>query len=566
VFEQASLLPSKDLAALVRHARSELSERQEPKPLRPLALHGPAVHVARRSKVRLYVGDVREVLGRLEPEFAQCVMTSPPFWGLRDYKIPPAVWGGSPEHEHVWSDAPWRWNPGGNDERTSTLSGGGQQHQKKVGHKASMGAFCACGAWLGQLGLEPWPQLYVEHIVEAFRAVWRALRHDGVVWLEIGDSYAGSGKGPTGWSGLGNQEERQGFVGEGRKRAAGRADGMYPDGRRVGLSRSDTNRGSSQYNLLGGKVPPGIKPKDLLGIPWRVAFALQADGWYLRNDNIWHRPNPMPESMKDRCTRSHSYVFQLSKRRKVYYDWLAIAEPTTGNAHSRGNGSSPKADLDEFVVSAQRVHRSPAARSSVVNQTHPYSEPVEYRNKRTVWTIPTKPFPDAHFATFPPDLVEDPIKAATSERGACGKCGAPWARVISKDTTLGWSPSCAHYDARYRAEFFQARASRKREQRRISGDWWRRVRRQPGLGHWPTEPQIALDPFSGAGTVALVAARLGLDSVGIDPKREYVRMAERRLLADAPMLVEEVEVVDPFMGSGTTAVAAARLGRRVLVP
>jgi hypothetical protein len=452
LIEQARQLPSKDLAALVREARSELTDRQE-RDLPPPVQLAPIV-LSRKATARFYVGDVREVLDGLEPEFAQCAITSPPFWGLRDYKITPGIWGGDREHDHAWEDAPWRWYPGGSSPSTSTLSGGGKQHQVDVSHRAGMGAFCACGAWRGQLGLEPWPRLYVEHIVEAFRAVRRALRRDGVLWLEIGDSYAGSGKGPTGWSGIGDHDERQGFTGEGHKRLVARENGAV-------LQQT------SQAN-----PEPGIKPKDLLGIPWRVAFALQADGWWLRQDNVWARPNPMPESVKDRTTRAHSYVFQLARSRRYYYDADAVSETVSGTSHLRGNGLNPKAEADEFAVDERthgRTHRSPAARSSMM--ANRVNELVDQRNKRSVWTVPTRPFSGAHFATFPPDLVEDPIKATS----------------------------------------------------------------RPG--------DVVLDPFAGAGTVALVSARLGRDSVGIDANEAYLRdIAMPRLLNDAPMLVEVADM------------------------
>jgi len=231
-----------------------------------------------------YQGDCRKVLAELPAESIQCVVTSPPYWGLRDY---------------------------GTD---------------------------------GQLGLEQTPDEYVANMVEVFHAVRRVLRKDGTVWLNLGDSYAGSGKGQMG---------------------------------------------------------DGIKPKDLVGIPWRVAFALQADGWYLRSDIIWSKPNPMPESVTDRPTKAHEYIFLLTKSPHYYYDADAIREPahdwggrdrSNNKTHSGLTGLSPHSGLTRA------------------------SSGEEGRNKRSVWEITTQSYPEAHFATFPEALVKPCILAGTKEQ------------------------------------------------------------------------------------------------------------------------------------------------------
>ena len=208
----------------------------------------------------------------------------------------------------------------------------------------------------GQLGLEETPEAYVHGMVSVFREVRRVLRPDGTLWLNLGDSYTGSAS--TG--GTGKETDYTG------KRS------------------------------LPNKRAEGLKAKDLIGIPWRVAFALQADGWYLRQDIIWHKPNPMPESVKDRCTKAHEQVFLLAKAERYYFDAAAIAEPATGRPC--GN-TAPTAFASADPVkgrTAANLHKIPA---------------VESRNRRSVWTIPTSPFPDAHFATFPEALVEPCILA-----------------------------------------------------------------------------------------------------------------------------------------------------------
>jgi DNA modification methylase len=215
----------------------------------------------------------------------------------------------------------------------------------------------------GQIGLEKTPEEYVSKIVEVFREVKRVLRDDGTLWLNLGDSYAGSGKGA--WD---NKEVQK--------------EVYVPD------------KDSPQCKLK--KVPQGLKPKDLVGIPWMVAFALRADGWYLRSDIIWAKPNPMPESVTDRPTRAHEYIFLLAKAKRYFYDADAIREPHVSPLHAPGNKTHNgrlTASMGHFEE-PNRIWGNPSG-----------------RNKRSVWTVSTKPFPEAHFATFPPELIEPCILA-----------------------------------------------------------------------------------------------------------------------------------------------------------
>ncbi len=221
----------------------------------------------------------------------------------------------------------------------------------------------------GQIGLEETPEKYVSRLVEVFREVRRVLRDDGTVWVNLGDSYNGSGKG-------GNPETSQwkGFVGnKDRENSAKRAKTRIA----------------------------GLKPKDLIGIPWMVAFALRSDGWYLRQDIIWHKPNPMPESVTDRCTKAHEYIFLLSKSQGYYFDQEAIKEPAVS-------------DFGVGVINAKQKYSD-----GVGNQAHYgwMGGDGENRNKRSVWTVTTKPFKSAHFATFPPDLIVPCVKAGCPENG-----------------------------------------------------------------------------------------------------------------------------------------------------
>ena len=334
---------------------------------------------------RILVGDCRVTLPTLPERSVRCCVTSPPYWGLRDY-----------------------------------------------GHGE-------------QIGLESTPDAYVEQLVAVFREVRRVLTDDGTLWLNLGDSYAGSGKGPAGNLGKKNDE------------------------------RNMTHTSATQ------NIPHGLKPKDLVGIPWRVAFALQADGWYLRSDIIWHKPNPMPESVTDRPTKAHEYVFLLSKSARYYYDAAAIAEPVAPSTVSR---------LAQDVDAQEGSHRVPGKTNGAMKAVPPRFGGSKYgdnaashhrtasgnayeigdgtRNARTVWSITTKPYSGAHFATMPPELAERCVKAGSA-----------------------------------------------------AGD-------------------TILDPFGGAGTTALVADRLGRDAILCELNPTYAELAEQRVTNDSPLFSEVI--------------------------
>jgi len=234
-----------------------------------------------------------------------------------------------------------------------------------------------------QIGLEQTPDAFVAELVAVFREVKRVLRDDGTLWLNLGDSYAGSGRGLMG-------------------------DGTPSD-------RGDAKQGTNRGTTIGEYARPdwGLKPKDLVGIPWRVAFALQADGWYLRSDIIWHKPNPMPESVTDRPTKSHEYLFLLTKSASYYYDADAIAEPyadSTLAAHSGRSTRVQEAQAEASDASGAGT-RHGKGKTGLVNGEGRLDN--GQRNKRTVWTVPTSPYKGAHFATFPPDLIEPCIKAGS---------------------------------------------------------------------------------------------------------------------------------------------------------
>jgi DNA modification methylase len=433
---------------------------------------------------RILAGDCRASLATLEPGSVQTCVTSPPYFGLRDYGT--GTWEGGDAacdhirtvHENHKDDRPRGWD--GPFRNTG--------EPKLVGYGAECGK---CGARRvdQQIGLEPTPDEFVAALVAVFREVRRVLRDDGTVWLNLGDSYSGP---PVG-----------SFNGGGFKDKSAASGGRDLTGHAQGGAANKANL-------------PGIKQKDLIGIPWMVAFALRADGWYLRSDIIWSKPNPMPESVTDRPTKSHEYMFLLSKGPRYFYDADAIREPHTTPGVAPGPGGSWEQDE--------------AGRPGADGVRHLRGHEGG-RNRRSVWTVATQPFPGAHFATFPPKLIEPCILAGTSER-ACGQCGAPWERVVER-TKMEVTPGP-------KREAWQAEDDHARTQ--VGGTMTqpptsRTVGWKPTCGHDdPTGTCTVLDPFSGSGTTGLVALRHGRSYVGCELNEEYVELSRERIIGDAPLL------------------------------
>lgn len=342
-----------------------------------------------------------------------------------------------------------------------------------------------------EIGLERTPEEYLEKIVACFREVRRVLRDDGTLWVNVGDTYNSQPSWGRGRSGL-----------DGRPQSAVTD---VPHGRRDSVGRRA--RGSS-----------GLKPKDLVGVPWMVAFALRGDGWYLRRDHVWHKPNAMPESVFDRCATDHEYVFQFSKRARYYFDAEAIREPTLSDAPS-GNG---------FVRPESVGHSGRGSRANPARW-----QPTEKRNRRSVWSINTEPYPGEHFATWPTKLVEIPIRAGTSERGCCSTCGAPWRRL----TTVGYenpgnrtSNGPRSIECRHIAGGTAGYAVRKIKIVETTG--W-----APGCACGTDEPipSLVLDLFNGSGRSGVAAMRLGRRYVGLDLDPDSIEQSRAQIVGDAPM-------------------------------
>jgi len=261
------------------------------------------------------------------------------------------------------------------------------------------------------------------------------------------------------------------------------------------------------------QIPHGLKPKDLVGIPWRVAFALQDDGWWLRRDNVWAKRNPMPESCKDRCTSSHEYLFHLTKSARYFYDAEAIKEPAAyGYSPTKG----------QMFASVGNIRSQPRRSGSTTTPGNGGT-----RNKRSVWSLATAPFPEAHFATFPPALVEPCILAGTSAKGVCPKCAAPWERQV-KQTRPEYRKDPGTHGTR-RPDGNGMRMHDKFNTGTETIGWRPTCSCNSGEKYADPIPATVLDPFLGAGTTGLVAARLGRDWVGIELSPIYAEMARRRL-------------------------------------
>lgn len=413
----------------------------------------------------------------LAEESVHMCVTSPPYWGLRSYEGQQSfVWSGDPECSHEWEYF----------ERQGMSGGPSDKQESNVGswHEPTQQATCQlCGAWYGALGLEPTPELYVQHIVEVFREVKRVLRRDGVLFLNLGDSYATHAS----------------------KRSA-QFNGDITDGRNDIFTKAKTP--AHVY---------GLKEKDLCMIPARVALALQADGWWVRSDIIWSKPNPMPESVTDRPTKSHEYLFLLAKSANYFYDADSIREGVTGNTHDRGTKLSPPKEA-----------KNTADGNGHKDWTKYTPDPVTSRNRRTVWHIATAPYSGAHFATYPPALVEPCIKAGTSERGCCPNCGKQWVRVTDHEPR----PANEERIARLRAQGVRSRQSANLYAEHKPNTYHTLGFRPSCTCGLDPIPCTVFDPFVGSGTTLLVARQLGRRAIGLDLSAEYLQLARERLSLD----------------------------------
>lgn len=399
---------------------------------------------------KILISDAIETLRSLPPNCVDCIVTSPPYWGLRNYGVD------------------------------------------------------------GQMGLEATPEQYVQNMVAVFEEARRVLKDTGTLWLNIGDSYAGSGKGSA----------------------------THPANNAAW--KQDANSGTHSKSVHGYKTDL-LKPKDLVGIPWMLAFALRAAGWHLRMDIIWSKPNPMPESVHDRPTKAHEYIFLLTKKAHYYYDAEAIKtqgknlldDERRMNAVNNNHKSKPNT-LHNRLRDKQRGHsRKHAGFNERWDNLTKEEQCLVGANKRSVWEVATKPYKEAHFATFPPDLIVPCIKAGSSEHGVCQDCGKPWERVVEKELVpTAKATQRTVVDSRDLNADAQDQGSNRAKsghkpahiyESKTTG--WRSTCKC-GAG---TVPALVLDPFGGSCTTAEGAAKLGRDYLMIELNEAYVSMGNKRL-------------------------------------
>ena len=411
---------------------------------------------------RIIIGDVIDGLRTLGAASVQCCVTSPPYWGLRDYGVD------------------------------------------------------------GQIGLEKTPDEFVAKMVDVFREVRRVLRDDGTLWLNLGDSYAKAGV-----SGL----------------------GLHTD--------TSTTGKPNPYAAVKKEIPDGLKPKDLCMIPWRVALALQADGWWLRSVICWAKKSPMPESVTDRPTSSWEPIFLLAKSERYFYDAEAVKEPASENTNPR---------ISQAAIARISAQREAGANTSVgagaaskcsndgmVKTNGSFQNavclPVASRNQRNAWHLGPEPYAEAHFATFPTEIPRRAIKAGTSEKGCCAACGAPWSRVMERTGVLDGSARGSRFDAGKTAARTGGERTQQGERTLTVARGW-----EPGCECGAEcVPCVVLDPFLGSGTTVAVARELGRHGVGCELNPEYAKLARERIgKAEKPATFRSDRVIDsPLFGGAS---------------
>ena len=438
---------------------------------------------------KIYEGDALEVLRAFPDNSINMCMTSPPYWALRDYgSSVVSIFGGDKDCEHNFSIPI----------KTKKKSGGINEHSKSRHHykkeKGEHGfsevpenesSFCSkCGAWKGQLGLEPDFDMFISHLCDIFDGIKRVLTDDGSIWVNIGDTYYTK-------SGSGFKNDN------------------------IAGNKAETRYGLTKANNLRGR---GLLPsKCLTMIPFRFAIEMVNRGWILRNTIIWHKPNSMPSSAKDRFNVDFEYLFFFSKKKKYYFE--TQYEPLSGSSLERVK--------HDYTSKKHKngVHSGLTDKSCEAYAKKVRDGDVGGRTKRTIWKITTKPFPGSHFAVYPEKLCETPIKAGCPEK-VCKKCGCAISKKIISVGLPRDREKGKKYNIGYQSGIGDISGSKLEEWKRSHPDKIEFVGCDCNVGF---NRGIVLDPFFGAGTTGLVALKLGRNFVGIELNPEYIKIAEKRL-------------------------------------
>jgi DNA modification methylase len=386
------------------------------------------------------------------------VITSPPYWGLRNYgDCAEKIWGENKDCEHDWGEKHTRHQeaPG----KTSLIK------QKGLEYTVTTSTCTKCGAWKGQFGLEPHPQMYIDHLVEICREVKRILKPSGSFYLNLGDSY---------------------------------------------------------YNSSSEKDKGWLQSKQLLLIPSRVACALQDDGWILRNDNLWLKPNPMPISVKDRLNNTYEHIFHLVKEQRYFYDLDAIREPhkdsTIGSSSALSSTATIRKVGREYI---EKNNIEGEMKQKILNYIQSDAGHPLGKNPGDIFEVTVQPFAESHFAVYPPELLYKPIKSSCPER-VCINCGTPWTREMIVD--IEHNRENKREDAKVRLDGLE-RVPNDWEPKEVHGFEWKKN----CTCESDYTPGIVLDIFNGSGTTCLVAKQLGRRYIGFDINPEYCVMAQNRV-------------------------------------
>jgi len=463
----------------------------------------------RDNSVSLFNGDCRSMY-ELPDNSVQMVVTSPPYWGLRKYAGEQDLIWGDNHCEHEWGS---QIETGDNRFRGVNANTGGNANPEIFAGGKALSQFCSpCGAWRGAYGLEPTPELYVQHTIEILREIRRVLRKDGCVFWNIGDSYFGGGNNRGNNSPISDKQASNfGAVGQ--------------------CAEHQKNVGKHQT----------IKPKDLCLIPFRVALETQRDGWWVRSVIIWNKLNPMPESITDRPTESHEYILMLTKNKNYYWDAEAVREPYT-EPLNRWGGPEFRNSSHKYIELGGHDGEQHYGATSMFRKGRPVRPDESGRNLRSVWTFPTQGYPEAHFATFPEKLPELCIKAATPEVGCCSKCGKPYERIVkvvghqvTDAMKVAGCNASGMYAGSEKKDYSATLSQQPSESKRRILESMSEVREsewKPACNcNAEAVPSIVLDPFAGSGTTLAVAKREGRRAIGYELSSDYCKLAKDRVMS-----------------------------------